>query len=270
MFGSTIIDVAIGLIFVYFLLSMISSKINDLIAGWMQWRAQDLEEGIRKMLHDPEIEKKFWSNPLILGLAGKEGRKPAYIPPSTFASALFDVLVPPGDQPTILQALETQMTTLPESSVKRAVLGMVAKANGEMTQARADTEAWFDAAMGQVSDVYKQRIQMVTLFVALAVTVIFGADSIAIATSLWQEPGLRAAVSGAAQATHMNLKDAVNTLSQFNLPLGWNTLPPDAWAWFQKIIGLLLTTLAVSLGAPFWYDLLKKISSSYPATTAQK
>ena len=53
------------------------------------------------------------------------------------------------------------------------------------------------------------------------------------------------------------------------LPLGWNVkgggdprnVPQDAQGWIFKIIGLLVTVFAISLGAPFWFDLLNKIVS---------
>lgn len=54
------------------------------------------------------------------------------------------------------------------------------------------------------------------------------------------------------------------------LPIGWpelpaQSLPPpvgferDAWLWGSRIVGWLLTALALSLGAPFWFDLLSKL-----------
>jgi len=47
------------------------------------------------------------------------------------------------------------------------------------------------------------------------------------------------------------------------LGLGWyeSTAPQTKYEWFLKIMGWLITALAVSLGAPFWFDLLKKIMS---------
>ncbi len=49
----------------------------------------------------------------------------------------------------------------------------------------------------------------------------------------------------------------------------------DISAWFWKIIGLLATALAISQGAPFWFDLLQKavnlrLAGSPPPTTATK
>jgi len=58
MFGSTILDVAIGLIFTYFLLSMISSHINEAIATIFNLRAKSLEESIRNLLSDPQLVDK--------------------------------------------------------------------------------------------------------------------------------------------------------------------------------------------------------------------
>ncbi|HZS39299.1 MAG TPA: hypothetical protein VFF06_20850 [Polyangia bacterium] len=57
------------------------------------------------------------------------------------------------------------------------------------------------------------------------------------------------------------------------LPIGWHFAPPylrdlGHWGWrvvFYKLIGLLLTMLALSQGAPFWFDALSKaVRSSGP------
>ena len=54
MFNSGILDVAIGLIFIYLLLSLIASAANEMIERWLKNRATDLERGIRELLEDPE------------------------------------------------------------------------------------------------------------------------------------------------------------------------------------------------------------------------
>lgn len=50
------------------------------------------------------------------------------------------------------------------------------------------------------------------------------------------------------------------------LPLGWDRTNPELFpqnrnSWLLKILGWLLTAVAVSLGAPFWFDLLNKFIS---------
>ncbi len=269
MFGSTVIDIALGLIFIYFLLSVAASHINEVIAGMVQARAKNLEAGIRGLLADPELSKQVLNHPLISGLGGKPGRLPSYIPANTFALALFDTILPAGQQAPNLDAMRAQVAQMPEGAAKRALLSMIDKSNGDMTKARGEVEAWFNAGMDRVSGVYKRWIQQVTFVVALAVTVILGVDTLALANSLWQQPALRAALANQAAQTTPTIQtvqgtsaqDALKALSSANLPIAWQTVPQTAPEWFQKVLGLLLTTLAVSLGAPFWFDLLKNLAN---------
>jgi hypothetical protein len=68
MFGSSILEVAIGLVFVYLLLSLVCTAANELIAALMTWRAVNLEQGIRNLLNDPSgnaLAKVFYEHPLI-------------------------------------------------------------------------------------------------------------------------------------------------------------------------------------------------------------
>ena len=53
----------------------------------------------------------------------------------------------------------------------------------------------------------------------------------------------------------------MNTLSEFALPIGWSVHPIGAVMWGMKAAGLALSILAVSLGAPFWFDLLNRLSN---------
>src|SRR5204863_2018732 len=50
MFGSSILDLAIGLIFVFLVVSLIVTAVSELIASWLKWRATNLEQGIRNLL----------------------------------------------------------------------------------------------------------------------------------------------------------------------------------------------------------------------------
>jgi hypothetical protein len=115
MFNTTILDVAIGVIFIYLLLSLLCSATSELIELILKKRATDLERGIRELL-DPgsasgtsDIIKKVYNHPLVNGLyEGKydqsgigsvlrylKGTKlPSYIPARNFALALMDVVLP--------------------------------------------------------------------------------------------------------------------------------------------------------------------------------
>jgi len=75
-FGSTLLEVAIGVIFVYLLLSLLSSALSELIESFLKMRARDLERGITKLLDNPALAKDFFDHSLIHAL----GDRPSYIP----------------------------------------------------------------------------------------------------------------------------------------------------------------------------------------------
>jgi hypothetical protein len=105
MFGSAILDVAIGLIFVFLMVSLMVTALTELLAGWRKWRATTLWAGLVNLLDDPgtsEWTARLYAHPLIQGMspppkkepAGPAGGKngPSYIPPRTFALALLDTV----------------------------------------------------------------------------------------------------------------------------------------------------------------------------------
>ena len=112
---SFIIDVAIGLIFVYLLLSLMCSAANELIELWLKKRAIDLERGIREMLTPGsksgvnDIVQKLYDHALVKNLFDRTYNKsriasplryvlrthlPSYIPARSFALALMDLVKP--------------------------------------------------------------------------------------------------------------------------------------------------------------------------------
>jgi hypothetical protein len=103
-----LIETAIGLFFVFLLISLLSSQLVEWVASYRGWRAKELEKAIRAMLHDPVVQKnidkealvladKLYEHPLIASLA-RPGSKPSYIPAGKFALALFDVLLTAGTE----------------------------------------------------------------------------------------------------------------------------------------------------------------------------
>src|SRR4051794_7574060 len=63
--GFPAIDVAIGLAFMFFLLSTVSSAVNEAIASLLGWRAKTLEQAISHLLGDDdltdELRRRFLS-----------------------------------------------------------------------------------------------------------------------------------------------------------------------------------------------------------------
>jgi outer membrane biosynthesis protein TonB len=112
MFNTQILDVAIGMIFIYLLLSLVCSAANEVIELWLKNRAADLERGLRELLSDPNGEglvTQIYSHHLVSGLfEGQYNRRllglwnrllgrvnlPSYIPARNFALALMDLALP--------------------------------------------------------------------------------------------------------------------------------------------------------------------------------
>ncbi len=119
MFNSNILDVAIGMIFVYLLLSLMCTAANEIIELMLKKRAIDLERGIRELLNpgsksgEPDIVQKLYDHALINNLFGghyleskiktgwpqwlrfKRTQLPSYIPARNFALALMDLVALP-------------------------------------------------------------------------------------------------------------------------------------------------------------------------------
>jgi hypothetical protein len=280
-FGSDVLEVATGLIFVYFLLALICSCINEWIARQWSMRAATLESGVRHLVNEPtpgasDLAKSVMSHPLIKGMA--QGKRPSYVAPRTFALALLDTVAPTNraDGPPTIESIRQAILNLPPGHLRQILLIQVDDARGDLSQLQANIETWFDTGMDRVAGWYKRKIQLIVLGLALAITCAFNADTVSIAASLHRSATVRAAVVAAASrdVAARAGADVSNTpltqvgpiqqeLNSLAFPLGWSppsAVPTSVDAWLSKIVGLLVTTVAVSLGAPFWFDLLNRIT----------
>ncbi len=90
--ASTILDVALGISFVFMLLSVIASAVTEAISAMFSLRALMLRRGIERLLNDRTLTDKLYRHPLIDGLTKDDDSDPAYIPSDLFARALVDVV----------------------------------------------------------------------------------------------------------------------------------------------------------------------------------
>lgn len=277
MFGSTVIDVALGLAFVYLLLSMVCSFVMELISQATHLRARTLARGLSGLLADNDVRQAFLNHPLVKAL-GKETadrrQLPSYIPARVFSAALLDIVAPSARQP----ADEGTAAAKPaqESELRRVILALANASGGDVAQIKATLESWFDDVMDRASGWYKRRVQVILVIVAMGLTAALNVDTVTLTMTLWREPAVRSALADAAsmsqtgtsndQGTDQATKQAVAQLEQMRslgVPIGWTTdrsaLPADAGQWTIKVAGLLITALAASLGAPFWFDLVNKL-----------
>ena len=285
---SSIIEVAVGLIFIYILLSLVCSSLNEIIAHVTKLRAMTLKKGIERLLIDEGIRKEFFNHPLIKSLGEKDSTvkqvKISYIPSRSFAIALLDIVASKSsgcdakDPAKLRKAIEG--LNKQNEDLRKALLAIFDSATDDLKQATKNLEDWFDNTMDRVTGWYKKKSQWILLVLSFIVVSIINIDTIDLTSRLWQNPALRQQITLAADKyiaeTKSNVKEVkseeiedtlnefnarLSEVKQLNIPIGWSKAKiPQGGQWFWKIIGIVLTTLAVSLGAPFWFDLLNKVT----------
>jgi len=98
-----ILDVAIGMIFMWLVLSIATMSIQEWIASYLKWRAKDLEIAVQRLLGNEVWAEKLYEHPLIRALSKKTGKRPSYMPANKFALALYDVVMSAGTPGSIIQ-----------------------------------------------------------------------------------------------------------------------------------------------------------------------
>jgi hypothetical protein len=88
--ASTIIDVALGISFVFALLSVIASAVTEAMSAFLSLRCITLRRGIERLLKDRTLTSKVYAHPLVDGLTKDDDSDPTYIPSDLFARALID------------------------------------------------------------------------------------------------------------------------------------------------------------------------------------
>jgi len=197
-----------------------------------------------------------------------------------------------------LRSMIDSLQQLPDSKAKEALLLLVREAGGDVAATRQAIERWYNDGMDRVSGWYKRRTQLVLFGLGLSVAILLNIDTISVAKTFWASPAARAyaiktaegyavhpaedaalagtkpvAAATLSQGLPSNASEQIEALGELALPLGWN----NGWypwpkrsdgqeytgsqltlKFFSTILGWVLTGFAVTLGAPFWFDLLNQ------------
>jgi hypothetical protein len=273
---SSILEVAIGLALIYYVLSLVVSYISSKILEWTELRAKTLEDGLTDLLKDPSLLQSFWEHPLIKLLrpkrlsmisAGQKTLKVEEIASDSFSMVFLSALTTGVASQLTLADIQQAVAKLPDGDLKRSLNEMLNSGVTTVVEMRSRIERWFDDMMAGVSALYKQHARRIVIFIALAVTLLLGVDSIQLARYLYLEPIARNALveqanqiieqDGAAEEEAMQY---LADLQAIEIPLIWSTpLPGNMVEWLLKILGILITWGAIAQGASFWYQNLKKL-----------
>ncbi|MGA8596755.1 MAG: hypothetical protein WB676_18755 [Bryobacteraceae bacterium] len=236
--GFTLVDVAIGLIIVYVVLSLLCSSVNEGIETFVKNRSRQLERGIRELFNDPdgtEITQLLYNHPLISGLFHGEydpkhlklgrivggkfyGKRnlPSYIPSANFALAVLDIVLPAsgtqlsgaaatfgsGGKPVrtdVVEALRQAAVNFPVAAVGKGLTVLIDASSNDLEKVRAAIESWFNASMDRVAGWYKRRTQIILFVIALAIASTLNIDTVHIVDRLLADPSVRSSLVATAQ-----------------------------------------------------------------------
>lgn len=283
------LEVGTGLVIMYLLLALLCTVFTEIISTVLGWRAKNLREGIETLLDDPKLDglkTDFFRLPVIskaYEMAGKHG--PSYMASKQFASGLLEFLgkgawpvgagaIKPDD---IVKAIKD----LPESDTRRRLIAYATETSGDIEAFRLRIAQWYDDAMERWGGNFKRKTQLWSFLIAAAIVVVLNADTFHVGKTLWKDPAARAEV--VALADQIKIDDPRYAQIKKDLrpfPLGWGApnwgpviespKPPEKtdadagdWVWWVilKIVGLAVSAFAVSLGAPFWFQILNKLNA---------
>jgi hypothetical protein len=276
-----VLDVAIGLVVVYLLLSLICSSVNEGIESLLKNRACQLERGIREILSDPDGTrfahlvynhplisalfqgkydpaqlKKRWWNPVV---AYRRKNLPSYIPATNFALAVLDIILPAtaehaGGTAGSLQpagaggantgtALREAALKFPVPEASRALVILIDASARDVTTVRLAIEGWFNTTMDRVSGWYKRRTQILLFVIGLAMAAALNIDTVNICNHLIADPAPRSSLVTTAQE-YARRGDIVAQRSQASTPAAAADEAPPADLVAQNLAKLR------SLGVP--------------------
>jgi hypothetical protein len=210
--SSTLVEVAIGLIVVWFAAATITSTIVEVIAGIFQFRAKHLWRYLSRVLDDANDERqplrdalKLGVNPLVDVASTRADPSAGRTPLELFADTVHGCIVNIAKSPVIDEIAKSdavagiiaaaQNPAFLETKAGK-VLGTLA---GSVVADRDAAAKWFDEHMQLASNAYRRNIRKWSALVGVFVIGALGIDTIGLAERLYREPQTRQLTSVIAQ-----------------------------------------------------------------------
>jgi hypothetical protein len=191
-------------------------------------------------------------------------------------------------------------TGLLDPGLQRVFLQYISEASGSLTQVKNKISMWFEEAQERLIGSYKKNLQIWIFLIAIFIVGGTNADTFRLANYLYKNDDVRKAMANQAvlfvrdsanlsqikkidtlavdsaasrkqdniisniQTNQHTLNDLLDIVNKASIPIGWGMEDLNSYDFFEilkKIGGLLLTVFAVSMGAPFWFDILSNIAN---------
>lgn len=281
-----ILEVAIGVVLAWLILSVGALEVQNIINALINRRAKFLEEALLDMFKDERsLVEQFYAHPAIQALYKKNilGKKvkPDYIPNKIFGEVALEIFLDLGKEDArTAQAIANLETITQNEQLNYFIKRLLPDVDVETAAVKArnayeksvifknNAETWFNETMEKASSWYAGRAKFIAFIIGVLLAGIFNVDSIQIVEQLWREPTLRQSLVAQAQTVNEagqleleGVADLENYYEDLQLPVGWggDNVPVNGKGWLLKVFGVLLSGLAAMQGAPFWFDVLRKL-----------
>jgi hypothetical protein len=265
------------------MVALLTSSLYEAIASRLELRASNLFAGLQQVLNVTPgtdvaapvapaaanvakamapAEMLLWLynhalvNPRSDGAAASLAQlkiKPSYIYPLQFADALLELIhLMPGD--TLAARVDNGIA---DPQLRAFLNGVITRTQADVDQVRNELVRWFNNSMDRISGAYKRDAQAWTCLIGLLIAIALNIDCFHLFKVLWLHP-LSAEQFQVQQG--VDAEDAAKWLTA--LPLGWSG---DVWSgdtptWLLRIAGWVVTATSALFGAPFWFDLLGRVT----------
>ncbi len=328
-----ILDLVIGLAFIYFILSVICTSIVEIVAQAKNLRAASLNKWIKDSFNTAQggtLGDQIINHGLVDGLTMK-GRIASFIPANVFSAALFDIIYQnyiKSQQKSdagltfncerLREAILSEETIIP-ADLRRYMLQAIdecqdVQKNIDLLKTRI--EHWYEDAMDRLTGTYRKKTRVITIIAAIALTVGINADTIAITKYLKDNPqqaellattaakvakdstlykqtvvkldSIKSKLDTSSAHAAASIQETINmsiaaqqqgdslyrSMTTVGIPMGWTQPTITEGLKHEKdvkgkilfilslivksFIGWMFTAAAITLGAPFWFDILNK------------
>ena len=272
-----VIELLVALVFTLLIMSLLTSAILEVLALIFGFRNKKLLKALELILSKGPLYQEFIQHPGFtqLGIAESGWHKtPSYLSAEQFI-ALLNRLIP-FEQLKAKGAREFPLQIPAELRENLEMYWEDARQNEEVF--RDKLKHWYQAMMDRHSEAYKNFSKKMLLVIGLLLTVACNIEVIELGKVLVRQAEMRQTFQVAAEqlvAENMEqspspdeIEAALKMVVRYgstplsSIPWGWNSNPFASWEtslWLWKGLGWLITACAIAIGAPFWYDLLRKI-----------
>jgi hypothetical protein len=217
--------------------------------------------------------------------------KPSYVKTDLFVqsvvAALHSMPLGGGEKASVIEMVSAALADptgngLPDGNAKNALTAFLQQSDKDLDAFKKSVAAWFDESMDRLNGVYTRWSKLFALLFGLIAAIAFNIDTLTLAKVFYnstaeQQKVIRDTAEDALKTRTggtMSQQTALELLQAIEVPVTWpdktyfisidnpdtKTFVSINWpnGWYS-LLGWIVTAIAVSFGASFWFDALGKV-----------